>query len=362
MEVTDLRGIDSTSMVAATPEMAAARAELAYVSDTGPGIRRRRAGKGFAYFQPGGGKLQDANARARIRALAIPPAWTDVWISPDPDGHMQATGRDQKGRKQYRYHPGWTACRDEAKFSSLVAFASVLPKIRDRIDHDLRRPGVPRERVLASVVWLLDRTLIRIGNDVYTRQNESFGLTTLRHRHVRIEGQQIRFSFVGKSGQEWKLKLSDRRIARIVGTIEELPGQHLFQYIDGDGERRPVHSHDVNAYLRETAGPQFTSKHFRTWAATTGAAVRFAELEPPQTKRDLARVTNQVVDQVAGRLHNTRAVCRRCYIHPLVVERWEQGVIGEELAQIRRRNRKPLQGLDEDESAVLRWLRTHHQQ
>ena len=344
-----------------TPEMAAARAELAYVSDTAPGIRRRRAGSGFAYLTPGGKKLDDPAIRDRIRALAIPPAWTDVWISPDPDGHIQATGRDQKGRKQYRYHPGWTACRDEAKFSSLVAFASVVPKIRERIDRDLRRPGVPRERVLASIVWLLDRTLIRIGNDVYSRQNESFGLTTLRHRHVSIEGQQMRFSFIGKSGKEWKLKLSDRRIARVVGSIEELPGQHLFQYLDGEGERRPVHSHDVNAYLHETAGPQFSSKHFRTWAATTGAAVLLAEREPARTGRDLARVTNEVIDQVAARLRNTRAVCRRCYVHPLVVERWEEGVLGDEMRDIRRRSRKPLQGLDEDESAVLRWLRNHHQ-
>jgi DNA topoisomerase I len=341
--------------------MAAARAELAYVTDTTPGIRRRRAGSGFTYLTPGGDRLDDSRARARIVALAIPPAWTDVWISPDPDGHIQATGRDQKGRKQYRYHPVWTACRDEAKFSSLVAFASALPKIRQRIDRDLRRPGVPRERVLASIAWLLDRTLIRIGNDVYSRQNESFGLTTLRRRHVRIEGQQIRFSFIGKSGQEWKLKLADRRIARIVATIEELPGQHLFQYLDGEGERRPIHSHDVNTYLREAAGPRISSKHFRTWAATTGAAVLFAERELPQTKRDLARATNEVIDQVAGRLRNTRAVCRRCYIHPLVVERWEEGSLGDEIRQIRRRTPKPLQGLDEEESAVLRWLRRNHQ-
>lgn len=347
--------------MAATPEMAATQAELSYVSDTAPGIRRRRVGKGFTYAMPDGARLDDPSIKDRIRALAIPPAWTDVWISPDPLGHIQATGRDQRGRKQYRYHPDWIACRDEAKFSSLAAFASVLPKIRDRIDQDLRRPGVPRERVLASIVWLLDRTLIRIGNDVYSRRNKSFGLTTLRTRHVRVEGQQIRFSFVGKSGQEWKLKLSDRRIARIVGTIEELPGQHLFQYLDEEGERRPVHSHDVNAYLRETAGPRFSSKHFRTWAATLGAAVLFADREPPPTRRDLARTTNEVIDIVAGRLRNTRAVCRRCYVHPLVFERWEDGALGDEFRQIRRRYRKPLQGLDDEESAVLRWLRHHYQ-
>lgn len=347
--------------MASTPEMAAERAALTYVSDVEPGIRRRRAGTGFAYHDASGSRIEDEAVRARIRALAIPPAWTDVWISPDPDGHIQATGRDQKGRKQYRYHPGWTACRDEAKFSSLVAFAGVLPKIRDRVDYDLRRPGVPRERVLASVVWLLDHTLIRIGNDTYSRQNRSFGLTTLRNRHVRIEGQSIRFSFVGKSGQEWKLKLSDRRIARVVSRIEELPGQHLFQYLDGEGARRPLHSHDVNAYIHETAGPEFSSKHFRTWAATTGAAMLFADRERPETKGGRARATNAVIDEVAGRLRNTRAVCRRCYVHPLVVESWEDGRLQGEIGEIRRRNRQTLVGLDADESTVLRWLRKHHQ-
>jgi DNA topoisomerase-1 len=347
--------------VSLTPEMAAARADLAYVSDVEPGIQRRRAGKGFAFVGADGRKIEDAATRARIRALAIPPAWTEVWISPDPAGHIQATGRDQKGRKQYRYHPGWTACRDEAKFSSLVAFAGALPKIRGQVDHDLRRPGLPRERVLASIVWLLDRTLIRIGNDVYSRQNDSFGLTTLRSRHVEVEGRQIRFSFVGKSGRAWNLALTDQRIARIVSRIEELPGQHLFQYLDGGAERRPVHSHDVNAYIREAAGQGFTSKHFRTWAATTGAAMLLSERELPATKRERVRTLNEVIDQVAARLRNTRAVCRRCYVHPLVLESWEGGNLKSAIDEIRRRNRKPLQGLDADESAVLRWLRTRQQ-
>ncbi|RST87529.1 DNA topoisomerase IB [Aquibium carbonis] len=336
---------------------AKAPADLTYATDAEPGIRRRRAGKGFTYIAPDGARLADPAVRDRIRALAIPPAWTDVWISPDPDGHMQATGRDQKGRKQYRYHAGWTAHRDETKFASLTAFASSLPKIRDRIDRDLRQPGITRERVLASVVWLLDRTLIRIGNEAYSREGESFGLTTLRNRHVTVEGQRIRFAFVGKSGRAWKLTLSDRRMARILAKVENLPGQHLFQYLDEQDQNRLIHSNDVNAYLRETAGPDFTSKHFRTWAATTGAAILFAEREKPATGRELARATNEVVDAVADRLRNTRAVCRRCYVHPLVFERWEEGTLGEEIRQIRRRSRRPLRGLNDDESTVLRWLR-----
>lgn len=353
--------MDTIPTASSAPELSAARAELSYVTDMDPGIGRRRAGKGFTFVTPEGSRLDDPETIGRIKSLAIPPAWTDVWISPDPSGHIQATGRDQKGRKQYRYHPGWTACRDEAKFSSLVDFAGALPKIRERVDQDLRKKGVPRDRVLASIVWLLDHTLIRIGNDIYTRQNKSFGLTTLRNKHVQVEGQRINFSFVGKSGQEWKLQLTDRRIARIVGTIEELPGQHLFQYLDEEGVRRPVHSQDVNEYLHETAGPNFSSKHFRTWSATICAATLFAEREYPSTKRELARATNELIDRVAARLRNTRAVCRRCYVHPIVIESWEQGRIAEELSDIRRRTPKPLQGLDQEESTVLRWLRARHQ-
>jgi DNA topoisomerase I len=333
----------------------AAQFGLSHADDTGPGMIRRRAGKGFTYLDPKGKKVDDPAALSRIRALAIPPAWTDVWISPDPDGHIQATGRDAKGRKQYRYHPQWMACRDEAKFSSLAEFAKALPAIRSRVDADLRKPGVPRERVLASVVWLLDHTLIRIGNEAYSRQNKSYGLTTLRSRHVDIEGQTIRFSFVGKSGQEWKLKLLDRRIARIVRAISELPGQHLFQYID-EGARHPVQSSEVNAYLRETSGASFTSKHFRTWGATKLAAALFAEVEPPPSKKGRAREANRIFDIVAARLHNTRSVCRACYVHPGIVASWEEGGLNEEMAQLRRRFRKPPQGLERDEHLLLQWL------
>ena len=339
-----------------TSEQAAERADLAYVSDAEPGYRRRRAGRGFFYVGPRGKRLGDRREIARIRALAIPPAWTDVWICPDPAGHIQATGRDDRGRKQYRYHPAWTACRDEAKFSSLCAFARALPALRAAVDADLRRRGLPRERVIASVVWLLDNTLIRVGNDAYADRNNSFGLTTLRSRHVEIEGSSLRFSFKGKSGQEWRLRLSHRRVAAIVRSIQELPGQRLFQYLDGDGDRRDIRSQDVNDYIREAIGADFTSKHFRTWGATVSAALALAEKDPPASQRERAVTLNAALDQVARMLRNTRAVCRRCYVHPAVVEAWEEGRLGEEMRALSRRLPRPLKGLDADESLVLRWL------
>ncbi len=341
---------------------AAERAALTYVVDAEPGIRRKRHGKHFGYVDADGAKVTDVETLARIRSLAIPPAWEDVWICPEAAGHIQATGRDQKGRKQYRYHPAWTACRDEAKFSSLSAFGGVLPQLRDRVDADLRKRGLPRERVIATVVWLLDNTLIRIGNDRYAKTNRSFGLTTLRSRHVEVEGSRLRFSFVGKSGQKWDVKFSDRRVAPIVRSIQELPGQRLFKYLDDDGTRREVHSHDVNAYIAEAIGSDYTSKHFRTWGATVSAALWLAEHEPPPSKREQARILNKVVDQAAQQLRNTRTVCRRCYIHPLVLESWSEGRLHAEISDLRRRLRAPLAGLDQDESTVLRWLRRQEAQ
>ncbi|MCR4264681.1 DNA topoisomerase IB [Nitratireductor sp. ZSWI3] len=326
------------------------------MSDDEDGIRRRRCGRGFSYILPGGGRVKDEPTLSRIRALAIPPAWTDVWISPVAEGHIQATGRDQRGRKQYRYHPGWIAMRDEAKFASLVRFAEALPAIRARVDADLGRRGMPREKVLASIVRLLDRTLIRIGNDSYRRDNHSFGLTTLSARHVEVDGASIRFAFRGKSGREWKLKLVDRRIARVVAAIEDLPGQKLFQYVD-NGDRLPVHSHDVNDYIRDAGGEDFTSKHFRTWAATSLAAVLLAQTECPPGEREQARCINGVLDHVARELRNTRAVCRKGYVHPAVLEAWTAGTLTPAMARLRKRFRKPLKGLDLQESLVLRWLK-----
>ncbi len=335
---------------------AAERADLVYVSDTEPGYRRRRAGRGFYYLDTEDGRVGDAEVIARIDGLAIPPAWTQVWISTEPTAHIQATGRDQRGRKQYRYHPAWTSCRDEAKFSSLSAFARALPKLREAVDADLRKRGLPRERVIATVVHLLDQTLIRVGNDAYAQDNKSFGLTTLRARHLEVTGSSLRFSFTGKSGKEWKLKLADRRIAAVVRSIQELPGQRLFQYLDDDGKRHDVRSQDVNDYIRAAIGPAFTSKHFRTWGATVSAALALGALPLPETKTQTTRELNAVLDEVAKLLRNTRAVCRRCYVHPALVEAWLDGALHDEMRTMARKRPRALKGLDEEETAVLRWL------
>ena len=336
-------------------EEAARQASLIYVSDTEPGIGRRKAGSGFSFVRTNGKPITDRKSLARIRSLAIPPAWTDVWICADPDGHIQATGRDQRGRKQYRYHPRWSEIRDEVKYSGITDFARALPRIRERIDADLRRRELPRERVVASIVWLLDNTMIRVGNAVYARDNKSFGLTTLKTRHVEVEGAKLRFAFKGKSGKEWKLKLVDRRMAKTIRSIQELPGQNLFQYINGGGERRSVTSQDVNDYIRDAAGGDFSSKHFRTWGGTVRALALFSEIEPPDAKTAVARAMNIVIDEVARHLGNTRTVCRQCYIHPEVMESWSRGRLAEELADARRSRRK-LEGLDDEEALVLRWL------
>ncbi|MGX8012269.1 DNA topoisomerase IB [Mesorhizobium sp. ORM8.1] len=338
-------------------QTSADQASLIYVSDSEPGIRRLKAGEGFSY-KGAKGQAVSASAIARIKALAIPPAWTDVWISPDPAGHIQATGRDQRGRKQYRYHALWAAERDGAKYSSLVAFAESLPELRRRIDADLRRHGLPFERVVAAVVWLLDNTMIRVGNAAYARDNKSFGLTTLRDRHVDIKGSSLRFAFKGKSGKEWKLKLVDRRIARIVRGAQDIPGQQLFQYLDEDGERRKLRSDDVNRYIRDAIGAEFSSKHFRTWGGTIHAASLFAETELPESKAQQKRVINSIIDKVAERLGNTRAVCRKCYIHPLVFDAWSEGRLLSEMAEANKRKRL-IAGLDEEETLVLRWLQAH---
>lgn len=330
---------------------------LVHVSDEEPGIRRRRAGKGFSYVDAKGKRVTDAATLDRIRCLAIPPAYTDVWISPRADGHVQATGRDQRGRKQYRYHADWTAARGSAKYDSLAAFARALPLLRQRVESDLRRHGMPRERVIASVVWLLDNTMIRVGNDSYARENKSFGLTTLKRRHVRIDGSTLRFAFRGKSGKEWQVRLVDRRMARIVRSVHELPGQELFKYIDAEGGRRAVSSQDVNEYIREAMGRQFSSKHFRTWGGTIAAAAFFRHEPPPETKRQARLATNRLIDRVASLLGNTRAVCRACYIHPAVIEEWQAGTLSRSLAAARRGLRNPPDGVDLLEAEVARWLR-----
>jgi DNA topoisomerase-1 len=339
---------------------AAERAQLTYVSDSEPGIRRKGAPKRFWYVGPKGDKLKEGKTVQRIRALAIPPAWTDVWISPDPNGHIQATGRDQKGRKQYRYHRDWAAERDGEKYSSLTEFAEALPRLRNQIDVDLRRHGLPFERVVASIVWLLDNTMIRVGNAAYARDNKSFGLTTLRDRHVDITGSSLRFSFKGKSGKEWKLKLVDRRIARVVRGAQDIPGQKLFQYLDERGDRRPVRSEDVNDYIREAAGNGFSAKHFRTWGGTIHAASLLAQTDRPDSKTARKRALNGVIDKVAERLGNTRTVCRQCYVHPAVLAGWLDGTLLAEITKANKGKRRIAQ-LDDEEALVLRWLKERGQ-
>ncbi|MBX3577516.1 MAG: DNA topoisomerase IB [Rhizobiaceae bacterium] len=333
-------------------------ASLVYCSDADPGYRRRGQGPRFRYVDSQGKPVRDRRTLDRIAALVIPPAWTDVWIASRPDCHLQATGRDQRGRKQYRYHDRWRVCRDEVKFSTLPDFARALPAIRRRIDADLRRPGLPRDKVLAAIVRLLDVAMIRVGNEAYSRENKSFGLTTLRNRHVAVEGAAIRFAFRGKSGKEWKVKVTDRRLARIIKDVQDLPGQKLFQYLGEDGGRHSVGSQDINAYIRDAAGPLFTSKHFRTWTGTVLAATRLAEETTEDGAPPTARALNAVIDEAARKLGNTRTVCRDCYIHPAVIAAWKEGRLAAEMLETRRRFRKTPDGLDRDEAIVLRWMET----
>jgi DNA topoisomerase I len=303
----------------------AASAGLRYVSDDRPGVRRRRSGKGFSYVQPDGLRLCDRGAVKRIRALAIPPAWQEVWICPFADGHLQATGRDAKGRKQYRYHLSFREVRETTKYEHLIAFADVLPVLRARVRQHMALRGLPREKILATVVYLLDTTLIRIGNDDYARQNKSYGLTTLQNRHVDVEGTEVRFRFVGKSGKPWFARIRNRRIAKIIRACQDLPGQELLQYLDDDGVPRDVASSDVNAYLREVTGADITAKDFRTWAGTVLCAVALHEMEDFTAITQAKRNIRSAVTHVAARLGNTAAICRKCYVHPAVPEAYLAG-------------------------------------
>ena len=335
------------------PVESARSAGLRYVSDRSPGIQRKASSRGFRYYRPDGRLIRHPGELKRIARLAVPPAWTDVWICPDPRGHLQATGRDARGRKQYRYHPGWRQTRDETKYDRLPAFAAALPKIRAQIAADLARPGLPREKVLATIVRLLETSLIRVGNDEYARENRSFGLTTLRNRHVKVDGSNVKFEFRGKSGVRHSVSVSDRRVARIVKSCRDLPGQELFQYLDEDGHRHSVGSGDVNDYLRAAAGEDFTAKDFRTWAGTVLAFVAFCELKLPEAPS--AKHVVQVVDAVAGVLGNTRAVCRNSYIHPGIIDACAAGTVDEAVA--RRGARRGREGLSADECAVVAILR-----
>ncbi len=333
------------------PVAAARSARLRYRLDDEPGITRERKGKGFHYLTPDGKTLNDEDDLERIRALGIPPAWTEVWISPHANAHLQATGRDAKGRKQYRYHERWRERRNLVKFSRMIAFAEVLPALRQRLEKDLKQSGLPREKVLAAVVQLLDTTHIRIGSSEYARSNESFGLSTLRDKHVHIEGTTMRFSFRGKSGKDHDVDLKDRRLARIVQMCKDVPGKALFQYIDEDGGHHPITAGDVNAYLREITGQDFTAKDFRTWGGTLLAIRAFQACEPCETMTQLKRSVSSVIKQVAEQLGNTPTVCRKYYVHPLVIEAYLDGTLADALEKVAAKKRS--NGAASDEKLVI---------
>jgi len=327
-------------------------AGLRYTTDAKPGLRRTRKGSKFVYLTAEGKVVRDGASLERIRKLVIPPAWTNVWICTDPRGHLQATGRDARGRKQHRYHPRWRQVRDETKYDRLIGFAQKLPAIRQRTAEDLGRVGLPREKVLATVVQLLEKTLIRVGNDEYAKQNRSYGLTTLRDTHVVVNGRRVRFTFKGKSGVEHEIALDDRRLARIVKQCRDLPGYDLFQYIDDEGGRQTIESADVNAYLRSVSGDDYSSKDFRTWAGTVLATELLRDLERFQTESGAKKQIVSAVDSVAKRLGNTKAVCRKCYIHPAVFEAFMDGSLVKARARVTRR----IGALSEPEAAVLAML------
>lgn len=307
------------------PELAAQQARLRYIADGEPGYRRRRCGKGFSYYDPQGRPVRDAAQRQWLRSLVIPPAWREVWISPYRNGHILATGRDEKGRKQYIYHPRWTELRAQTNFHQLLAFGEALPALRQRIDADLRRPGLPRERVLALVVHLLETTLIRVGNPEYAKQNRSYGLTTLKSRHLEVHGSSMHFEFRGKSGKLHALDLRDRRVARIIRQCQELPGQELFQYVDEEGRRHCVDSADVNEYLSHNTGEEFTAKVFRTWGGSTMMVQTLRELPPPGTRKEAEKRVREAIREASRRLMNTVAVCRRHYVHPVIAQHYLAG-------------------------------------
>jgi len=347
------------SSEAAPEAVAAAReANLRYVSDESPGIRRRVTKKGVTFAGSDGRTVKDRATLVRIKRLAIPPAWTDVWICPVENGHIQATGRDARGRKQYRYHADWSAVRDGAKFERMIAFGKKLPHIRRRVARDLARRKLDRRKVLAAMLRLLETTLVRIGNEEYAKQNGSFGLSTMRDRHVRIGRGTLRFEFRGKSGKNHEIDLHDPRLASIVRQAQDLPGQDLFQYLDGDDEPQRIGSSDVNEYLREIAGEEFSAKDFRTWAGTVLAAMVLREFDKFETKKQAKKNLIQAIERVASRLGNTPAICRKCYIHPVVMDSYLEG---ETLHQIEARAddaiKYGLTKLNAEEQAVLDFLK-----
>lgn len=339
------------------PLEAARSAGLRYISESAPGYTRRKRGRGWSYTAPDGSPVTDKATRSRLESLAIPPAWTDVWISPSSKGHILATGRDERGRKQYIYHPEWNAVRDQRKFDKLLLFGEALPLIRERTDQDLRRHGLGREKVIALVVRLLETTLIRIGNEEYRRNNASFGLTTLRDRHVTIEGATVEFTFKGKTSKKQVVRLTDRRLAKLVERCKDIPGHELFQYVDDSGQRQRIDSGDVNDYLREITGENFTAKDFRTWGGTVLAVRALREMGPAESKTAAQRSVTEAVKRVAEELGNTPAVCRAYYIHPSVLSCYVDSTLHDMLPEPSDAEPSSPYALTPEEEAVMEFLR-----
>jgi DNA topoisomerase-1 len=345
--------------VAPDPVAVAEEAGLRYVSDEQPGYTRKRKGDDFEYFDTEGKRIRDETRLLRLKRLAVPPAYTDVWICPAPNGHIQATGRDARGRKQYRYHERWRETRDENKYARMVVFGKALPKIRRRVNRDLKRRGLPREKVLATVVQLLERTFIRIGNEEYAKENKSFGLTTMRSHHVEATATKLKFSFRGKSGIKHEVDVTDRRLAKIIRQLQDLPGQEVFQYVDEEGEKRKVTSEDVNEYLRDITGDDFTAKDFRTWAGTVLAAMALNAQDAFENKTQAKKNIKDAITAVAKILGNTPTVCRKCYVHPAVLETYLNGAMIEGLKQKTADTLERKRGdLKLEESAVMNFLQT----
>lgn len=326
------------------------------IDPTNAGYSRVPRGRGFTILSPLGKKVMDDRVLRRVKSLVIPPAWTSVWIAPTPDAHIQVVGLDAEGRRQYLYHPLYRAAREQEKFQRLISFAALLPRIRKKVADDMGLRGLPRQKVVATVVHLLDRTFIRIGNRAYAQQNKSFGLSTLRSRHVEIGGSSIRFAFRGKSGREWRVQIDDRRVAKVVRACQDLPGQHLFQYRDADEQRRSISSDDVNAYLKQICGDEVSAKDFRTWAGTVLSAVALSLAKPGETDRQLRKQVTSAVRAVAYRLGNTPAVCRSAYIHPAILAAHEDGVLFRNARRLQHQ-RDDGHGHSAAETAVLRLLK-----
>jgi DNA topoisomerase I len=343
--------------VTSDPVESAKLAGLRYVTDSSPGISRKRHGKGFAYAGVDGKPIRDEAELRRIRALALPPAWSEVWICPSPNGHIQATARDAKGRKQYRYHRRWHKERDQTKYSRMLAFAQALPAIRKRVKADLALPGLPLEKVLATVVRLLESTFIRVGNQEYARDNQSFGLTTLRNRHVAVSGSTLRFHFRGKSGKQHKIELTNPQMAKIIKRCQDLPGQELFQFLAEDGQQQSIGSAEVNQYLREISGQDFTAKDFRTWAGTVLAALMLSEIGEFESESQAKQNIVAAIQEVSCRLGNTPAICRKCYVHPEILEAYMDGSLLTDLEIKRASPTKGLPGLRAAEKAVIKLLK-----